>query len=147
MEEKHPQVEVAAPPTGENSTPPLALSSRQVRDAIMSFKAGTAAGPSGLRGEHLKEARGRGEGRGAAALGALTRLVNAMAAGRVPKEVAPYIFGGNLFALMKKAGGLRPVAVGNILRRLTSKGLAYSVAGRAAQHLRPLQFGVGVRGG
>ena len=40
----------------------------QVYKAISSFKAGSAAGPSGLMGEHLKEARGKGEGRGAAAM-------------------------------------------------------------------------------
>jgi hypothetical protein len=147
MQEKHPQVEVAAPPAEENSTPPIVLTSRQVYEAVRSFKAGTAAGPSGLRAEHLKEAKGRGEGRGAAALGALTRLVNLMAAGKVPEGAAPFIFGANLFALLKKSGGLRPVAVGNILRRLTSKCIAYAVAGRAAQHLRPLQLGVGIRGG
>jgi hypothetical protein len=147
MRAKHPQVEVAAPPAGENTTPPISLSCRQIYEAIRSFKAGTAAGPSGLRGEHLKEAKGRGEGRGAAALGALTRLVNAMASGKVPAAAAPFIFGGSLFALLKKTGGLRPVAVGDVLRRLTSKSIAYSVAGRAAQHLRPFQLGVGVRGG
>ena len=31
---------------------------------------------SGLRAEHPKEAKGRGEGRGAAALGVITGLVN-----------------------------------------------------------------------
>ena len=80
-------------------------------------------------------------------MGALTKLVNVMAGGGVPKESAPFIFGGNLFALLKKSGGLRPVAVGDILRRLTSKTLAYAVASRAAKLLQPLQFGVGVRGG
>jgi hypothetical protein len=70
-----------------------------------------------------------------------------MAAGKVPTEVTPYLCGGNLFASIKKSGGHRPVAVGDILRRLTSKSIAYAVAGRASDHLRPLQFGVGVRGG
>ena len=126
---------------------PIKIISRQVYEAIRSFKAGTAPGPSGIRSEHLKEAKGRGEGRGAAALGALCRLVNTMAAGKVRKEVVPYLFGGNLFAIIKKTGGHRPVAVGDVLRRLTSKCIAYEVSGRAAQQLRPLQFGVGVRGG
>ena len=48
---------------------------------------------------------GQGEGRGAAALGALTRLVNVMAEGRVPKESAPFTLGGNLFALLNKSRG------------------------------------------
>lgn len=39
------------------------------------------------------------------------------------------------------------MAVGDVLRRLTSKCIAYDVSGRVAERLRPLQFGVGVRGG
>jgi hypothetical protein len=70
-----------------------------------------------------------------------------MAAGKVSEEVAPFLFGANLFAVIKKSGGFRPVAVGDVLRRLTSKVIMYEVAGPAAQMLRPLQFGVGVRGG
>jgi hypothetical protein len=147
MQAKHPQREEAMPPTQENSTTPIILSSHQVYEAICSFKAGTAAGPSGLKAENLKEAKGRGEGRGAVALGALTRLVNVMAAGKVPKEISPFIFGESLFALRKKSGGHRLVAVGDVLRWLTSKGMAYTVAGRPSQHLGPLQLCVGVRGG
>ena len=147
MEAKHPQLEVPEPPQEENTVSPISFNSREVYEAIASFKAGTAAGPSGLKAEHLKEAKGRGEGRGAATLGALTRLVNTMTKGLVPKEVAPYFFGANLFALIKKTGGHRPVAVGNILRRLTSKCVARKESSAAAQRLRPLQLGVGVRGG
>ena len=147
MERKHPQPEVASPPPEEISCRPVSMTSREVYEGVRGFKTGTAAGPSGLRAEHLKEAKGRGEGRGAAALGAVTKLVNTMAAGKVPKEVAPYLFGANLFALLKKGGGHRPVAVGDILRRLTSKCIAYKVNFEASQWLRPLQFGVGVRGG
>ena len=95
----------------------------------------------------MLNSKGRRQRGGAAALAALTRLVNTMVAGKVPATIAPYIFGGNLFALVKKAGGLRPVAVGDIARRLTSKCVARAVSGRAAQLLRPFQFGVGVRGG
>ena len=121
MEQKHPQVEVPMPPEAELNTPPITMSSREVFEATRGFKAGTAPGPSGLKAEHLKEAKGRGEGRSAAALGALTRLVNLMAAGKAPVEATPYLFGANLFAAIKKSGGLRPVAVGDILRRLTAK--------------------------
>ena len=69
-----------------------------------------------------------------------------MAAGKVPKEVVPYLFGANLSALVKKTGGPRPVAVGDIIRRLKSKCIAYKVAYPSSQWLRPLHFGVGVRG-
>ena len=157
MRDKHPQREELAELAedeeeeggqGEEQTvAPITISSREVYEAVRSFKPGTAPGPSGLRGEHLKEAKGRGEGRGAAALGNITRLVNSMAAGKLPKEVSPYLCGGNLYAAVKKSGGLRPVAVGDVFRRLVGKSIMYKVAGRAANILRPIQFGVGVRGG
>ena len=44
-------------------------------------------------------------------------------------------------------GGYRPIAVGNTIRRLVSKCIAYAVEGSAAAILRPYQYGVGVRGG
>ena len=110
MEEKHPQAEAATPPDEEPSTAALTLTSRQVHKAIWGFKPGTAPGPSGLRGEHLKEARAaRTEGRGAATVGILTKFVNMVGQGKVPAAVAPYFFGANLFALLKKNGGFRPV--------------------------------------
>ena len=65
MEAKHPQEDKAVPPVAENTTPAIAISHIQVYEAVSSFKAGSAAGPSGLRGEHLMEARGKGDGRGA----------------------------------------------------------------------------------
>ena len=47
----------------------------------------------------------------------------------------------------KKDGGIRPIAVGEILRRLTSKCAARCVADKAADILAHLQLGVGVRNG
>ena len=76
-----------------------------------------------------------------------TNLVNVMSGGQVPEAVAPYLCGANLFGAKKKCGGVRPIAVGNILRRLTSKCFSYALADRAAALLSPHQLGVGVRGG
>ena len=74
-------------------------------------------------------------------------LINLLAGGGLPKEIVPFFAGANLFAAIKKDGGFRPIAVGNTLRRLTSKCVSYAVATRAASLLRPYQFGIGVRGG
>lgn len=40
---------------------------------------------------------------------------------RFTAEVCPLIYGANLVALSKKDGGIRPIAGGNTIRRLTSK--------------------------
>ena len=45
------------------------------------------------------------------------RFINTLAAGKLPAVAAPYFCRANLFAAMKKAGGLRPVAVGEVLLR------------------------------
>ena len=78
---------------------------------------------------------------------ALTKFSNMLLAGKTPKEVAPYFCGAKLHGALKKDGGLRPIAVGNVLRRLASKCSATAVAKKAAEILSPLQVGVGVRGG
>ena len=65
-----------------------------------------------------------------------------MVAGSVPEEVSPFLAGARLHAGNKKYGGLRPIAVGNILRRLTSKCSMTMVAERAANLLGQHQLGV-----
>ena len=52
-----------------------------------------------------------------------------------------------LYALAKKDGGLRPIAVGETLRRLVSKCCCHASKAMAASFLSPLQVGVGVPGG
>ena len=86
-------------------------------------------------------------GRREKALQALTSLVNSMVGGSVPEEVAPYLAGARLHAALKKDGGIRPIAVGNLLRRLVGKCSATRLQDRAATLLSPHQLGVGVRGG
>ncbi|CAL1146949.1 unnamed protein product [Cladocopium goreaui] len=51
----------------------------------------------------------------------LTAVVQLLAHGRAPGFVAPVLGGASLVALPKPAGGVRPIAVGEILRRLTGK--------------------------
>ena len=55
MKAKHPQAPVP-PLVPTEEVAPLSLSSDQVLRGIMSFKRGSAPGPSGLRAEHLKVA-------------------------------------------------------------------------------------------
>ena len=52
-----------------------------------------------------------------------------------------------IIAVKKKNGGLRPIAVGEVLRRLTSKCLSRAVHSDAFAVLTPSQLGVGVKGG
>ena len=57
------------------------------------------------------------------------------------------LFGGNLIALEKKSGGLRPIAVGYTLRRIAAKCANTYAASQLADYFSPIQLGVGIPGG
>lgn len=144
---KHPQSPL--PPTPSSPTPPSPIiNEAEIVKALRSFPGDSAPGPSLLRANHLKEAISCPSPHcGHSALQALTKTVNLLCAGRGPPEVIPHLCGANLLACPKKGGGHRPIAVGEVLRRLTSKCLSRSVQADALHILAPLQVGVGVKGG
>ena len=147
MRDKHPQGPPPSIPTDELPVP-FSSNSEKVAKALKSFKAGSAPGPSGLRAEHIKAAVSTPTpSRADRAITVLTRLVNCIIAGRVPASIRPHFFGANLFAAVKRNGGFRPVAVGEVYRRLSSKVCAYEVSPSAAEFLKPYQLGVGVKNG
>ena len=74
-------------------------------------------------------------------------VVSLLSSGAVPVEVVPHLCGANLLALKKKNGGLRPIAIGEVLRRLVSKCLSFAVRSVVLDVLPPLQVGVGLPGG
>ncbi len=141
---KHPQS--APPPIPPDPSPsPPNISEEEVLKALRSFPGGSAPGPSSLRANHLREAvLCPSPDRAARALRALSGLVRILCAGRAPQEVIPHLCGATLLATKKKDGGLRPIAVGEVLCRLTSKCLSHAVREEALATLTPLQVGVGV---
>ena len=109
----------------------------------MSFKPGSAPGPSGLRAEHLKVAiKSIPRNRTDKAIDAITKLVNVLAAGDLPNEAAPFFCGARLYGGKKPSGGIKPIAI----RRLVSKCFSFSLAEKAARLLAPFQLGLGVSG-
>jgi hypothetical protein len=63
----------------------------------------------------------------------------------IPEDMAPALCRANLTPLRKKDGGVRPIAVGEILRRLVGKAiLSTGVAKEEVSSLTPDQVGVGV---
>lgn len=116
-----------------------------VRDAISRFPRSSAAGPSGLRPSHL-QACTRKPGRGEGLIAALARLSRLWLDGNLPREHAPTWCGANLIPLVKKDNGVRPVAVGDTIRRLVGKVLLNTDPVREqVDALRPIQVGVGAR--
>eukprot|EP00666_Eupelagonemidae_sp_cell4sb_P018124 gene18124-biopygen33237 len=113
-----------------------------VRKAIRGFPRGTAPGPSGLRAQHLLDALKTAHGD--EMLEQVTAMTNVLAQGRAPRELAPHLAGAALLALGTKDGGVRPIAVGECLRRLVAKCLCDVFRDDARAWLWPFQIGVGV---
>jgi hypothetical protein len=84
---------------------------------------------------------------GPALLTAITAFVNMLLRGNCAPEVVPILFGANLTALVKKSGGIRPIAVGYYWRRLCAKCANYFASSKLASYFSPIQLGVGVPGG
>ena len=144
---KHPPAPSELGPLPTTEVSPLSVTLLEVEKSVKRFRRGSAPGPSRLRPESVKAALKAPPNRNDKALVGLTKLVYGMMAGKVPATVAPYLCGARLHAAMKKDGGLRPIAVGNLVRRITAKCAASRVADKAVVHLSPLQVGVAVRGG
>ncbi len=146
MSEKHPRTRGAdeqrmAGLRQVHAAATQAVDMDAVRKAVRGFARGSAAGPTGLRPQHLKDALIAGlEDEIVRHLAQITTL---LARGRAPSSIAPWLCGAKLAALEKPQGGHRPVAVGETWRRLTAKVLADNVGEELRAHLEPLQLGVG----
>ena len=138
---KHPDHDEPELPT--DPPQPVEISTALVRKGLFSFPAGSAAGPSGLTAEVLRLCASAG---GPAFLEALRASTVAIANGRVPEAIRPYLFGARLVALEKVGGDLRPIACGEILRRLGAKCLGRVVVKDVVGALVAVgQLGVGQR--
>lgn len=123
-------------------TPPLQLS--------LTLALRMWVGPSGpsavevllgrLWADHLREALASAHGDVQ-----LTAVVLLLIRGEARPEIAPHFAGATLHALPKGGADVRPIAVGETLRRLTAKCLCADVREPAEAWLGSLQVGVGAR--
>ncbi|XP_029656802.1 uncharacterized protein LOC115230817 [Octopus sinensis] len=70
-----------------------------------------------------------------------------MLAADIPPFARNLLFSANLLPFSKKDGGVRPIAVGNVFRRLASKIACWSVSPDLSKNFVPTQVGVGVPSG
>jgi hypothetical protein len=144
--ERHP-----APPRDRKPASPaddvaaVQASEAEVLMAIRTFPAGSSGGPDGIRPQHILDLVTCQES-GPALLTAITALVNALLRGTCNPAVAPVLFGGQLMALEKKSGGIRPIAIGYTWRRIAAKCANAHATAVLAGYLQPLQLGVGTPG-
>jgi hypothetical protein len=148
LEAKHPY---APQPTSSSFSlveDALSVDKDLVLNRIRSFPKGTSCGRDRLRAQHLMDILG-----GAASaiadnlLGSITGVVNLFLSGKCPNQLGEYIASAPLTPLVKPGGGIRPIAVGTVWRRLVSKVASSSVGDSMNSYLQDFQFGVGVPGG
>lgn len=145
--ERHP-----VPPPGRGPAPdPHNINAIQVTEevvlkAIQTFPAGSSGGPDGIRPQHILDLVNCRES-GPALVKSITAFVNCLLDGKCNPAVMPILFGGQLIALEKKTGGVRPIAVGYTLRRIAAKCANMYSTAILADYLQPIQLGVGISGG
>ncbi len=119
-----------------------------VRRAIQKTAPATSAGGTGLSFQHLKELIRRDGTDPNRWLGrALAQFAGHVARGELPELSSAWFAGAPLTPLRKRDGGVRPIAVGETLRRLVGMLLNGRVALRARALLSPSQLGVATPGG
>ena len=117
-----------------------------MRLAISQASVKSAGGPSGLTANHLRTAYLREDSPLPELLGKLlTRLANGAVGDTA--IVAALLGSCRLIPLTKPSGGIRPIAIGEIMRRLCARILLRQQAEAARESLEPHQVGVGTRNG
>ena len=113
-------------------------------NSIARFPAGSAPGPSGLRPAHLKDCI-RKAGAARQLRTGLASFVHCAIDGKLDMAIQRVLCTSNLIPLKKKDGGIRPIAVGDTIRRLIGKVLLSHPDVKAEIcTLQPRQCGVGV---
>ena len=150
LSEKHPKAPHDRRPfimlTPENL--PI-FSDQDILKCLLKFPRGSAGGITGLRPQHLVDATGFATGdAGQGLLCRVRQLVNRLFCGQSPPEgIRQVLFGANLTALNKKGGGLRPIAVGETIRRLVAKCACSAATKSVVERMGNIQLGCGVKGG
>ena len=147
---KHPQdaTDSAVPATAAlQATKPLQVTASEVESILLKLNTHTAAGPSQLSPGHLKKCvtTGKCPLKSSNWLCQLTRLINVILSGKAPAVLAPWIAAATLIPLVKDGNGCRPVAIGNLLRRVTARLACRSIKDRLPAIFGSCQVGVGVR--
>lgn len=142
LRELHPRAPVpdAVPTPTQSSVIKQLVDTGLLAAVVKALPRLSGAGPSGMCFEHIKAAVLGSE----RAAEALRQLVNAALMGRLTGR-ASVLLASRLVALPKPGGGVRPLAVGEVLCRIISM-CAVRLATKVPAALAPTQLGVGVPG-
>jgi hypothetical protein len=141
----HPQNDPPQSPPPRAGMPTFkVIEGKEVTQLLRAFPPASAAGLSGMTPGHLLQFATH---TAANLAPAIARVVHLVANGEVPTAARPFVYGARLFALVKKDGGLRPIACGDVYRRLAGKWLARCVKTEIPADALPYQVGVGFPNG
>ena len=145
MQALHPvSAPPAQPPPRRDGQRVERIKPHQLKALLRGFPACSAAGMSGLSPSTLLDFASSTSTDGASAA---ADVVNLVANGDVPECVQPFLFGARLLALLKKDGGLRPIACGDVFRRCAGKWVVRCLSPQLGPELMPNQVGVGLPNG
>jgi hypothetical protein len=158
-----PNPTIVDPAVDEPPPPPVELSWDHFVAVMLDLPRASSPGPSQLRWEHLATMYRGGAGE------LLFRFCAQMATGDLPAEARPWFGGARLVAMLKDLdedgrpiptplGGVRPIAMGEVLRKLVGKVICKQLGPEFRAHLCPdvlrdgetsalQQVGVAVPGG
>ncbi|GJU00320.1 hypothetical protein Tco_1110658, partial [Tanacetum coccineum] len=145
LKTKHPFMSAPSLPDSHIDHHPLIASHDVVLDRIKSLPRGTSCGRDGLRAQHLMDClSGEAVAIFDELVSSITQVVNLFLEGKCPTMLGEYIASAPLTPIVKPGGGILPIAVGTIWRRLVSKVSATMIGHSLDGYLDGLQFGVGV---
>ena len=121
---------------------------KKIIRSLRLFSGGCCGGIDGLRPAHLLDLVAVSTAEAGLHLRrSITNFTNKILRGDVSDYAVKLLFSSNLTASKKKDGSIRPIAVGNVFRRLAAKVGCYAVSRAVSHELLPIQLGVSVKGG
>ena len=122
--------------TAAESAHAVAATQGAVKDAVRSFSKETSPGPTLFSALHLRDILSADAG---ALELALTGFVNKVLRGELERSLWPFFGAARGVPLKKPDGGVRPIAVGETLRRLVGKVLVRAVKPKVLAYFEPMQ--------
>ena len=120
----------------------MELPSHEFMTNIKTASKGSGCGPSGWRYEHLRVLISD-----SFTAANLFRVCSIIAAGLLPEPITKLLRAARLIALPKSSGDVRPIAIGDVFRRITAKAICSQYKISFSKFFAPLQHGIATDGG